>query len=275
MKSFKISGNSGLPITFDFHFSDSKSEAPVIVFLHGFKGFKDWGQWPLMAKVLSDKGFNVLRMNFSHNGTTPETPIDFTDLEAFGNNTFSKEVQDVTDVLDWLHSENEISSGIDLSKIHLLAHSRGGAIALVSANEDPRVSRVATLSGVGDLVRFSEKELAFWKQKGVAFSMNGRTQQQMPMYYSLAEDYLANEDRFAPQKVVQSLTQPYLIIHAENDETVLLHEAEQMNRLGGSSTLVVIKDANHAFGGGHPFEKHVLPEHTQKSVFHIVEFFNR
>lgn len=275
MNSFQIDGKSGLPITFDIHFSKDASSSPLIVFLHGFKGFKDWGQWPLMASVLSENGYHVLRMNFSHNGTTPETPLDFTDLEAFGNNTFSKEVQDVQDVLDWVHSSAEIANQVDVSRIHMLAHSRGGAIALVTAAEDMRIHSLATLSGVGNLVRFSEDELAYWKQKGVAFSINGRTQQHLPMYYSLAEDYLANQARFAPQEVMKFLKVPYLIIHAENDETVLLEEALQLHELGATSELTVIKNANHAFGGEHPFSNDKLPPATYNSVIRIIDFFGR
>ncbi len=273
MKSFEIVGTSGLPITFDFHFGNQKQKGPVIIFLHGFKGFKDWGHWPLLAKELSDVDFHVLRMNFSHNGVTPQTPNNFSDLEAFGNNTFSIEAQDVQDVLNFIENEQSLSSHIDFNQINLLAHSRGGAIALVTANEDPRVSRVATLSGVGNLVRYSEKELAYWKDKGVCHIMNGRTQQEMPLYFSLAQDYLDNEKRFAPHLTVQNIKQPYLIIHAEKDETVLLSEAEKLNELGTTSQLVVIENANHSFGGGHPFSDSSLPLATQKSVFHLIDFF--
>ena len=273
MKGFEISGSSGLPITFDFHFANQKQKSPLIIFLHGFKGFKDWGHWPLLAEKLAGEGFHVLRMNFSHNGVTLQAPSDFSDLEAFGTNTFSIETQDVQDVLNFIENEQNLNTIIDFNQINLLAHSRGGAIALVTANEDPRISRVATLSGVGNLVRYSEKELAYWKDKGVLHIMNGRTQQEMPLYFSLAQDYLDNEKRFAPHLTIQKIKQPYLIIHAEKDETVLLSEAEQLNELGFTSQLVVIENANHSFDGGHPFSSNSLPEATQKSVFHLIDFF--
>lgn len=272
MESFKIPGASGLPITFDFH-SSTNEKAPVIVFLHGFKGFKDWGHWPLLAEDLAGSGFHVLRMNFSHNGVSAETPTDFSNLEAFGKNTFSQEFQDVQDVLNFMETQPELSQKIDANQINLLAHSRGGAIALATANEDSRVSKIATLSGVGDLVRYSQSELEYWKKKGVIYILNGRTQQEMPLYFSLAQDYMDNEERFAPQLTVQTIKQPYLIIHAEMDETVSLNEAKQLNRLGATSQLVIIENANHSFGGIHPLVDNSLPEATQKSVFHLIDFF--
>ena len=275
MKSYTIPGSSGLPISFDFHFANNVQIAPLVVFLHGFKGFKDWAHWPVLAKELAGAGFHVLRMNFSHNGVTPGTPFDFTNLEAFGKNTFTIEAQDVQDVLNFVEEKESLSALIDFKKIYLLAHSRGGAIALATANEDDRISKIATLSGVGNLVRYSEDELAYWKEKGVFTILNGRTQQEMPLYFSLAQDYLDNEERFSPHSTVQKIKQPYLIIHAEKDETVLLSEGKELNELGNTTQLVIIEDANHSFGGGHPFLYQYLPEATQKSVFHLVDFFKR
>jgi pimeloyl-ACP methyl ester carboxylesterase len=266
LKNFVLPGSSGLPISFDIHFPQAKEASPLIIFLHGFKGFKDWGQWPLLAKEMALEGFAVLRMSFSHNGTTPESPIDFADLEAFGNNTFSKELGDVQDVLNWIESNAHEYPKIDANQVHVMAHSRGGAIALIASNEDDRIKKIVTLSGVGDLVRFTEDELAYWKAKGTVFSLNGRTNQQLPMHYSLAEDYLSNEKRFAPLETVQKLNKPYLIIHAADDETVLLHEANQLNERGKFTQLEIIENANHSFGGKHPFTETELPKDTKKAM---------
>ncbi len=272
MNSYEIKGSAGLPLTFDIDFPELNEPAPLIIFLHGFKGFKDWGQWPMMAKELSKRGFAVLRLNFSHNGTTPSQPFDFADLEAFGHNTFSKESQDVQDVINWLFEEHSLSSKIDLNQLNILAHSRGGAIAMVTASEDDRVKKIVTLSGVGTLQRFSDEELAHWKKAGVAYSVNGRTNQNMPLYYELAEDFLANEERFTISEVVTKIKQPYLIIHAQSDETVSLREAENLASLGLNTILCVLPNANHSFGGMHPFKEKELPNDTMKAVNQVSKF---
>lgn len=271
MKEFQIHGNSGLPITFDIHLSSSQ-KSPIVIFLHGFKGFKDWGQWPLLSQKMSEQGVSFLKMNFSHNGTTPSTPIDFSDLDAFGNNTVSKETQDVKDVIDWLLINQNEFPAVDMNQLFVMAHSRGGAIALITANENENVKGVITLSGVGDLVRFGEEELAYWKKTGVVHIANARTNQQMPMRFSLAADYLANEHRFAPQKVVKVLHKRYLIIHAEKDETVVLAEAKKLHDLGNNTDLKILEGANHSFGGTHPYKKNELPLDTQKAMNLALEF---
>ena len=39
---------------------------PVILFNHGFKGFKDWGPFNLMASKFAEAGFVFIKMNFSY-----------------------------------------------------------------------------------------------------------------------------------------------------------------------------------------------------------------
>ena len=273
MKNFVIEGSSNRPISFDIDLPSNDLKNPLIIFLHGFKGFKDWGHWPLLAKELTKQNFAVLRMSFSHNGTTPENPIDFVDLEAFGNNTFTKESADVQDVINWLFSDqNTESQKLDLSQVSIMGHSRGGAIAMITANEDTRVHKIISLSGVGNLARYSDEELSYWKTKGVVYMMNARTNQNMPLYYTLAENYLANLNRFELSVIISKIAQPYLIIHAQNDETVDLSEAISLAENGVNTQLEIIKDANHSFGGMHPYTDDFLPNHSVEIVNLVSKF---
>ena len=38
------------PIVWDAFFISDKSPKPIVVFCHGYKGFKDWGCWNLLAE---------------------------------------------------------------------------------------------------------------------------------------------------------------------------------------------------------------------------------
>ncbi len=42
--------------------------APGVLIVHGFKGFKDWGMFPLMAERLAEAGFAACRFNLSGSG---------------------------------------------------------------------------------------------------------------------------------------------------------------------------------------------------------------
>ena len=88
-------------------------------------------------------GFVVLiKFNFSYNGGTLEQPIDFPDLEAFGNNNYTKELDDLETVIDWICSNSTFKNDIDLNNINLIGHSRAGGIVTIKAEEDHRVKKV-------------------------------------------------------------------------------------------------------------------------------------
>src|SRR6201996_6695081 len=85
----------------DLTFDARLKKAPIVIFAHGFKGFKDWGSHNLMAHFFAENGFKFLKFNFSHNGTTAAKPTDFTDLIAFGDNTFTIELDDLKAAIDF------------------------------------------------------------------------------------------------------------------------------------------------------------------------------
>ena len=62
----------------------------LIVFVHGYMGFKDWGCWPMVEQFFVENGYAFCKYNISHNGCSVDSPTDFVDLESFGKNTYSK-----------------------------------------------------------------------------------------------------------------------------------------------------------------------------------------
>ena len=207
------------PILVDAFFKENNQPKPIVIFCHGYKGFKDWGAWDLMAEQFSENNYFFIKFNFSHNGGTIEQPIDFPDLEAFGQNNYTKELDDLERVINWIFKNTEFRSEIDLSNITLIGHSRGGGIVTIKAEEDSRVKKVITLAGVSDYKsRFPKhKDLDAWKEKGVSFITNARTHQQMPHYFQFFEDFIANENRLTIKRAVENLKIPHLIIHGTND----------------------------------------------------------
>lgn len=267
-----IPGANQRSIFFDVSLCDSPN-APLIIFLHGFKGFKDWGQWPLLDSAFNKLNCSILRLNFSHNGVTPQNPIDFVDLSAFGENTFSKELEDVKRVLEWV-AQYQKNNSISFSKIMTVGHSRGGAIALISANENPEIDGVCSWNGVATLERFSEQELAIWKKQGVIHVPNARTNQQMPLNFSLAQDFLDHSHKYSLHEIANGFTKPYLIIQGDADETVPLKEGESLHQWYKNSELLVVPNMNHSLNGGHPYTANELPEATQLAVERTAQFLN-
>ncbi len=257
----------------DAYFTESPEKMPLVIFAHGYKGYKDWGAWDLMAKRFAEAGFFFVKFNFSHNGTTLENPTAFDDLEAFGNNNFSKEMLDYDAVLNHFSTRAEI----DPERIAVIGHSRGGGITLIKAFEDERIKAVISLAGVSHFgYRFpSGDRMEEWKNSGVMYSENARTKQQMPHYYQFYEDYRTNEQRFSVQYAAQHLDKPLLIVQGSNDDAVKDKEAFLLSEWCKNSQLEILEGANHTFGASEPWKDKELPSHLSRATSLMTEFFKQ
>ncbi len=279
MKMFKeavLQGrNHGRRFSIDMRWHIDKRPKPIIVFLHGFKGFKDWGTFPLIAEILSDAGFVVIKVNFSHNGVTPNDPVDFTDLGAFAENRFSYELDDVRDVIDFIHSSSFRVPAIEINtdRIHLVGHSRGGATAIIYAADDDRIHSVCGWAAVCNLEdRWPQEALEKWKAAGVTFVPNARTGQEMPLKYDLVEDYLEHQERLNVRQRLQEMNKPIMLIHGTEDETVPLEDTLKATESMTHVDLKIIEGANHVFGGGHPYDETELPVHSRELISETINF---
>ena len=259
----------------DARYIESPEKKPVIIFVHGFKGFKDWGHFNLMADHFAENGFVYIKLNLSHNGTSIENPTEFVDLEAFGANNFSIELDDIGVLIDYLFDDDCAipKTEMDINKIFLTGHSRGGGLVILKANEDPRVKAIATLASVYTLGSWPESTVKQWKKDGVYYIDNSRTGQNMPLYYQLAEDVQKNNKRLDVPAAAKNIKQPMLIIHGSNDESVTVNAAYQLKKINHQAELFIIEDAAHTFGGYHPYNDDVLPEHSKMGVERISGFF--
>ena len=253
----------------DIRYVENHVEKPLVLFIHGFKGFKDWGHFNLMADQFAANGFAFLKINLSHNGTTPDQPTEFADLEAFAENNYEIELDDIKTTLDYICSDDfEFNDGkIMKEKIYLVGHSRGGGICILKASEDTRIKKLATWAAVSNFTTWwSEDFLAEWKRSGIQYIYNSRTKQEMPMKYQLIENFNQNKDRYSIPSAAQNLSIPYLIVHGDADATVSFESAKEINENCPEAELCVIQGANHTFGGKHPYDESDLPQDTWKAL---------
>ncbi|MCQ9639959.1 dienelactone hydrolase family protein [Chryseobacterium sp. WG14] len=253
----------------DAFYINAEKKLPLVIFVHGYKGYKDWGAWDLMAEKFAKAGFFFVKFNFSHNGTTVEDPHNFADLEAFGNNNYSKELSDLGVVIDHFIKEPQV----DAQKIILIGHSRGGGISIIKAFEDERINGLITLASVDTLERFPNGEaLESWKQQGVYYALNGRTKQEMPHYYQFYEDFEQNVLRFDVERATEMAKVHMLIIHGTQDEAIEVKQAEHLHLLHPNSELFLMENANHTFGAKEPWTENGLPKDLNTAVEKCIEF---
>ena len=271
INNIEIEGCNGRKIAIDYRYSGGDKLLKPIIYVHGFKGFKDWGSSNSVADTFAENGFLYLKFNFSHNGVTQENPTDFADLEAFGKNNYWIEFQELGMVIDWIVKSD---LPIDLEKLAVIGHSRGGGIALLRTAQDDRINKAITWASICDFEQRFPKDVSEWKSKGVEYIYNARTEQMMPLYFQLYESFYEHKAQLDLPVQCKNINQEVLVFHGTNDPAVGIEEAEQIVDNVRNARLEIIPDSGHTFGAIHPAKDDVLPVDLQNVVDLCIDFLN-
>lgn len=228
-----------------------------------------------MANNFAKAGFVFIKFNLSHNGTSYDQPKEFVDLEAYGHDYYTTDLDDIEQVVDYLHSSDcPFREAMNLDKLYLVGHSRGGGLALLKAAEEPRLKAVATWASIGD-ARF------FWKenrrqdleQNGVTYYVNGRTRQQLPLYQGYYNNLLENATRLDIKRAIKAIRVPLLLVHGDTDEAVSIEVALQLKNWQPAAALHIVEGGKHTFGGYEPYDQEELMPLMQQVVDCTIDFF--
>ena len=252
---FILSSAENLPIRGNLVVPD-RAEALVVV-VHGFKGFKDWGFFPWLADHLATHRLAVCRFNMSRSGIG-ENPETFERLDLFADDTYSTQISDL------LAAVRHAQSVVPDLPTFLLGHSRGGGVALLAAADVANLCGVVTWSAISHVDRWDEPTVREWRAKGYRDEMNARTKQMMRMSPKILDDYDANRSRLDILTAASRLDVPLLVVHGARDESVPLAEAHAIASAASDPSLCVIAKASHTYNAIHPLV-HVPFELTMAS----------
>lgn len=275
-KKFVLQGALKQQFAADLSYSVAGDQKGVIIFCHGFKGFKDWGCWQMIANYFVDNGFAFLKFNFSHNGLGLENSDEFDALDKFATNTLGKEMQDIESVEQFVSSDlSNILPQVNTDKIFIVGHSKGGVAALLYCSQyDTKIEKVCTWASPFDFHRsWNSKFKSKWRADGVQYIKNARTNQMMPMDIAILDDFEINEENYSLANASKNLEIPYFIIQGNDDQAVKMEDYNLLKKYFVKANYHIIADANHVFGGSHPYLTKELPEHTQELVNETKAFF--
>jgi pimeloyl-ACP methyl ester carboxylesterase len=228
---------------------------PTVVICHGFKGFMEWGFFPPLADLLCLRGYTVIRFNFPGTGMLPGDAL-VTDPEAFKANTFSREQADIRRVLAAV-GRTIAKDRVDLNRLALIGHSRGGAGVILTAGSKEwrgRLQAVISWAAVADLDYYDAAAKAHWRQHGELPVTNGRTGQELALGISLLRDLEGNKESLDLLAAAERIQAPWLIVHGGGDTVVPVVAAEKLQkRAKGIHELLILPEASHTFGAQHPF----------------------
>ncbi|MDQ6689951.1 MAG: alpha/beta fold hydrolase, partial [Gemmatimonadota bacterium] len=267
-EAFEIPCADGLFIRGEVYPADSPLGSVIVC--HGFKGFAHWAFFPFLARSLADAGLTAITFDFSGSGIGPDRET-FTQPDAFAENTFSREQDDIANVVDYARRKKLLNG-----KFGLFGHSRGGAMAILyAAAQEAEVKSLVTWAAIGRTNWWTPEEAITWRTRGYAEVVNSRTGQVMRIGTDLLDDVeLHGTTKLNIAAAAAKIKVPWLIVHGTGDETVRSTDAERLHALSlGVSTLRLIEGANHGFDAKHPLGE--APPVLQQVVRDTVKFFVR
>lgn len=260
--SFEWIAPNNAVIRCDYYACRNQDSLGTLLISHGFKGFKDWGMFPYVAERISER-LDVVTFNFSHNGVG-EQLTEFTELEKFAVNTYSREIADVQSVVEGIRNGTiRKEAGLPLEEhdpelekpLFLLGHSRGAAVSFIYALDHPeKVAGVIGWNGSLNVDIFSEEEKEQMRRDGRAYAFNARTKQQMPLDRIILEDMEQHQERFDIVGRIDSLAVPAVLIQGSEDFPRLKRITVQAIERNQEIAHIVVPEGNHTFNAVHPFQ---------------------
>jgi dienelactone hydrolase len=270
----QLTSSEGLPIHYELYEPMTHGaiygDIPVLIFVHGFKGFKDWGAFPDACAWLAGKGFAVLAIDLSRNGISHRAD-EFDELELFADATLSQDQEDVITAVHAISSGELQGSHNDFGteEIGIIGHSRGGHTAIAAAVANEFISCVVTWAAVADYrAHWSEEMIEDWKNDGQTIIKNGRTGQDMPLNRKVYDDLLTKTDELVAIEAIRKLYKPICLIHGEEDESVPYEAMDDLFEACPSNDKErhLIPNAGHTFETAHPWDENDFPAPFMKAL---------
>ncbi|MEZ5894330.1 MAG: alpha/beta fold hydrolase [Parvularculaceae bacterium] len=179
------------------------------LFAHCFSCTKDIRAAREIAKALRERGFAVMRFDFTGLGASEG---------EFANTNFSSNVDDLVAAADYLRKEFEAPS-------ILIGHSLGGAAAIVAATRIPEVKGVAVIGAPAEASHVAhqiERQREEIEAKGVAtVQLSGRP-------FTIKKQFLEDLENQNVLAAASAMKKPFLIMHAPLDDTVGVDNATRL-----------------------------------------------
>jgi putative redox protein len=188
---------------------EHQDPAAYVLFAHCFTCSKNLKAVGNISRALSERGFGVLRFDFTGLG---ESGGDFSDTN------FSSNVADLICAADMLEERFAAPS-------ILLGHSLGGAAVLQAADDIDAVGAVATIGAPHDpehVTHLLDDSIEEIEQSGVAnVTLAGRS-------FTIKKQFLDDLEAVSMSERIRSLNRALMVFHSPVDETVGVENARKI-----------------------------------------------
>ena len=204
-----------------------KKPMAFAIFAHCFTCNKNLHAVVNITQALTSKGIAVLRFDFTGLG---ESQGDFSETN------FSSNVEDLISAAKFLENKYE-------SPALLVGHSLGGAAVIYAAEKLDSVKAVATIAAPADpdhvskLIKEGKDEI---EKKGEATVNIGGRQ------FKIKKQFLDDLNNRRPEKVIQDMRKPIIILHSPFDKIVSIEDAATIYQSAfHPKSFMSLDDADH------------------------------
>lgn len=197
----------------------------------------------------------------------------------------------VDDVRSWI---NKLSR--DYTRIVVIGHSEGAMLGILASIDNPKVSSLVLLAGVGrpaDEVLKTQLSGQPPMVVDVAFPIidslkKGKTVDGVPvmlnsLFRASVQPYLISWFAVNPVAEMKKIKVPVLVVQGDKDIQVSMEDAELLHKSGKNSTKIIIPGMNHVFKECNTLDQMVqLPLYNTPSLKNvpqlssgIIEFINK
>ncbi len=243
-KQFGLSTSRGDTIYGDVRYTPGKHHTAVLVVSHSFMAFKDWGFFPHVCREFARRGFCTVSFNFSLNGVAGHGR-KITEFEEFSRNTFSREVEDLSVVLQTIREGAVLPAAVENAPLVLFGHSRGGAISVLRVAMEKDIAAIVTWSAVATFDRWTEHQKALWRSHGSLPLARSATVSPLRLGLGLLTDLETHREALDILRAARLIRIPWLIVHGSEDLVVPIREAEALRQAAPAAEMVPVEGAGH------------------------------
>ena len=217
------------------HLPEGSDVHAAVILCHGMESNKESEKLVSLSRTLAERGILALRFDFACAG---ESSGKFEEI------TYSGEVEDLKAAFNFILR-------YQVKKIGILGSSMGGAVALLFAAKEKKVTALVTIAAPAHPEKITGKILTQegikqWRQAGFV-TYHGRR-----INVSLLDDL----QKINVPEATKKISCPVLIIHGDADETVPVEEAYQLyTQLTSPKRICILKGADHRLSNPYLLEK--------------------
>ena len=275
---FEINQITNKALKADLYLSENYAKTekyPINIIIHGFKGFRTWGFIPTLATHIAENIGPTLAIDFSLDGTEDRDGKIYYDNDDFRRNTISQMLLEINSLINYIFKgklPDQLNSSFN-GEINLIGHSMGGALSIITAFEDQRISKICLWATPSKLIWNTNRQKSEWREKGFMEIKIQSTGQILCLDIGYLEDKENNLVRFDLLKSISEIEIPICIIHGKQDFTVRINSAEELRDSAQKSSnldYIIIEKCNHVFNSTHPFGE--IKQPLSESISHTIRF---